>query len=143
MDIRPLTKTYAVSPQIEAQDMAAIKAAGYTTIICNRPDGEVPPDLRAEAIGTAAAAAGLSFVAIPFAHGALTLDLIAHQDQATAAADGPVLAYCASGNRSSIVWALAQAGLRPTDELIALPARFGYQLESWRGQIDTLAAQRG
>ena len=139
MDIRPLTKTYAVSPQIEAQDMAAIKAAGYTTIICNRPDGEVPPDLNAAAIG-AAAAAGLSFVAIPFVHGALTMDLIARQDQAAAAADGPVLAYCASGNRSSVLWALMNAGRIETETLISAPARFGYQLEGLRDQIEALAA---
>jgi len=52
-----------------------------------------------------------------------------------------VLAYCASGNRSSVVWALAHAGKRPTDELIAIPARFGYQLEGLRGQIEALARQ--
>jgi hypothetical protein len=41
-----------------------------------------------------------------------------------------------------MVWALTQAGKRPTDELIALPARFGYQLEGLRDQIEALA-QRG
>jgi hypothetical protein len=40
-----------------------------------------------------------------------------------------------------MVWALAQAGKRPTDELIALPARFGYQLEGLRSQIEALARQ--
>ena len=34
-------------------------------------------------------------------------------------ADGPVFAYCASGNRSSVVWALTQAGKVPADDLIA------------------------
>ena len=61
------------------------------------------------------------------------------QAAAIATATGPVLAYCASGNRSSIVWALALAGKMPTDELISLPARHGYQLEGLRGQIDALA----
>ena len=56
------------------------------------------------------------------------------------AATGPVFAYCASGNRCSVVWALAHAGERPTDELIAVPARFGYQLEHLRRQIDALAS---
>ena len=60
-----------------------------------------------------------------------------------AAAAGPVLAYCASGNRSSIVWAMSQAGLRPTDELVALAARQGYNLEPFRPQIDKLAGARG
>ena len=61
------------------------------------------------------------------------------QGAAFAASTGPVFAYCASGNRSSIVWALANAGKRPADELIGLPARFGYQLDHLRPQIEALA----
>ncbi len=142
MDIRSLTDSYAVSPQIAPADLAAIKAAGFTTVIDNRPDGEIPTNLHAEIMRQAAEALGLTFVINPVIGGALTLDNVKAQKAALDSAGGPVLAYCASGNRSSMVWALAQAGKRPTDELIALPARFGYQLEGLRGQIDALA-QRG
>ncbi len=142
MDIRSLTDSYAVSPQIAPADLAAIKAAGFTTVIDNRPDGEIPANLRGEIMRQAAEALGLTFVINPVIGGALTLDNVKAQKAALDSAGGPVLAYCASGNRSSMVWALAQAGRRPTDELIALPARFGYQLEGLRGQIDALA-QRG
>jgi uncharacterized protein (TIGR01244 family) len=141
MDIRPLTPDYAVSPQITPQDLAAIKAAGYTTVIDNRPDAEIPGALHMEAMKAAAEALGLVFVANPVIGGALTMDNVTAQRAAIDAASGPVLAYCASGNRSSIVWALAMAGRRPADELISLPARFGYQLEGLRGQIEALAAQ--
>ena len=142
MDIRSLTENYAVSPQIAPADLAAIKAAGFTTVIDNRPDGEIPANLHAEIMRQSAEALGLTFVINPVIGGALTLDNVMAQKAALDSAGGPVLAYCASGNRSSMVWALAQAGKRPTDELIALPARFGYQLEGLRGQIDALA-QRG
>ena len=142
MDIRSLTENYAVSPQIAPADLAAIKAAGFTTVIDNRPDGEIPANLHAEIMRQSAEALGLTFVINPVIGGALTLDNVRAQKAALDSARGPVLAYCASGNRSSMVWALAQAGKRPTDELIALPARFGYQLEGLRGQIDALA-QRG
>ena len=141
MDIRSLTDSYAVSPQISPGDLAAIKAAGFTTVIDNRPDGEIPGELHAAAMQTAAKALGLTFVINPVIGGALTLDNVLAQKAALESAGGPVLAYCASGNRSSVVWALAHAGKRPTDELIAIPARFGYQLEGLRGQIDTLARQ--
>jgi uncharacterized protein (TIGR01244 family) len=90
---------------------------------------------------TAAEALGLTFVINPVIGGALTLDNVLAQKAALESAGGPVLAYCASGNRSSVVWALAHAGTRPTDELIAIPARFGYQLEGLRGQIEALARQ--
>jgi uncharacterized protein (TIGR01244 family) len=90
----------------------------------------------------AAEAAGLAFVVNPVIGGALTMDNVTVQRAAIEAASGPVLAYCASGNRSSVVWALALAGTRPTDDLIGLPGRFGYQLEHLRGQIEALAAAR-
>jgi uncharacterized protein (TIGR01244 family) len=142
MDIRPLTESYAVSPQIAPGDLTAIKAAGYATVIDNRPDAEIPPDLHAAVMRTAAEALGLEFVVNPVIGGALTMDNVTAQSAAIAASAGPVLAYCASGNRSSVVWALSEAGTRPTDDLIGLPARFGYQLEHLRGQIDALASAR-
>ncbi len=40
MDIKTIDKTISVSPQISVDDLAAIRAAGYRSIICNRPDGE-------------------------------------------------------------------------------------------------------
>jgi uncharacterized protein (TIGR01244 family) len=139
MEIRTLTDAYAVSPQIAPTDVDAIARAGFTTLVCNRPDGEIPPDLRADAIRVAAEAAGLRFVLNPVVGGAISMDNVTAQAEAMADSTGPVLAYCASGNRSSIVWALAQAGQRPTDELIAIPARYGYGLEPFRATIDQLA----
>ena len=141
MDIRPLTPDYAVSPQIEPGDLPAIKAAGYTTIIDNRPDGEIPTHLHTDPMRQAAEALGLVFIPNPVIGGALTMANVTAQAEAMAAATGPVLAYCASGNRSSIVWALANAGKRPVDELVGIPARFGYQLDHLRPQLEALARE--
>ncbi len=140
MDIRQLTDDYAVSPQISPEDVAAIRDAGFTTVIDNRPDGEIPPELQTEALRRAVEAAGLAFVVNPVIGGAITMDNVTAQGAAVAASTGPVLAYCASGNRSSIVWALSEAGKRPTDELILLTQRWGYNLEPLRPQIEALAA---
>ncbi|MBR3372262.1 MAG: TIGR01244 family phosphatase [Rhodobacteraceae bacterium] len=139
MDIRHLTDTYAVSPQITPDDVATIAGAGFTTVICNRPDGEIPPDVQADALRRAVEAAGLRFVVNPVVGGAITMENVTAQGDALTASTGPVLAYCASGNRSSIVWALSQAGTRPTDELIAIPAKFGYALEPFRPTLEQLA----
>ncbi|MFN6924054.1 MAG: TIGR01244 family sulfur transferase [Tabrizicola sp.] len=143
MDIRAITPDYAVSPQIEPADLPAIKAAGYVTVIDNRPDSEIPPPLHTAAMRAAAEALGLRFVANPVIGGMLTMDNVTAQAAAIAASPGPVFAYCASGNRSSIVWALANAGKRPVDELVGLPARFGYQLDHLRPQIEALARSHG
>lgn len=142
MDIRPLTPDYAVSPQIEVEDLAAIKAAGFVCVINNRPDGEIPPHLHSETMRRAAEGMGLTFVANPVIGGMLTMDNVTVQQSAIMAATGPVLAYCASGNRSSVVWALSMAGTKPVDDLVGLPARFGYQLDHLRPQIAALAKSK-
>src|SRR3546814_533169 len=51
MDIKTINSQLGVSPQIEPDEVAAIVAAGYRSIICNRPDGEEagqPPAARSE-----------------------------------------------------------------------------------------------
>lgn len=143
MDIRPITDTYAVSPQIIPTDAAAIRAAGYATVINNRPDVEIPPDRQSAAVRAAVEAAGMTFIDNPLSPGQLTEDIIDRQRAALAETSGPVFAYCASGNRSSILWALAMAGTRPVDDLIDLPARFGYQLGGLRPQLEARAAEKG
>lgn len=143
MHIKTITPAYAVTPQIAVEDIPAIAAAGFKAIICNRPDAEVPPSHSAAAIAAAAQAAGLGFTVNPVTHQGLNLDMVSVQQAACDAAGGPVLAYCASGTRSSIVWSLAQAqtGQMPTDAIIAATAAAGYDLGGMCGQLDALAAQ--
>lgn len=141
MDIRPLSDSYAVSPQIDPEDMAAIAAQGFTTIINNRPCAEIPPSHQKDVMQAAAEAAGLDFVVLPVTHATLSLDLAAQQKAACATASGPVLAYCASGTRSSIVWALGQAGEMETDAIIDAAAAQGYDLSQMRGQLDAIAGR--
>jgi uncharacterized protein (TIGR01244 family) len=138
MDIRHITPDYAVSPQIDVADIAAIAAAGFTTIICNRPDAEVPPTHQADTIRAAAEAAGITFTLNPVTHQGLNMGMVDSQMAAADASSGPVLAYCASGTRSSIVWSLGQAGKMPTDAIIQATAQAGYDLGGMRGQLDML-----
>ncbi|MEL6959190.1 MAG: TIGR01244 family sulfur transferase [Pseudomonadota bacterium] len=143
MDIRPLTPAYAVSPQIDPEDLPVIAEAGFTTVIDNRPDMEIPPSHRADVMEAAAQKAGLAFVVLPVTHQGLTLELVAQQAAAVTASEGPVLAYCASGTRCTIVWALAQArGGMPSDAIIAAAAAQGYDITMLRNQLETLAEGR-
>ena len=140
MEIRALTPDYAVSPQITPEDLAAVKAAGYVTVIDNRPDAEIPAELHTEVMRSAAEALGLTFIANPVIGGAITEQNVAAQRAAIAASTGPVFAYCASGNRSSVVWALAHAGTAPAEDLIGTAARFGYDLEWLRPSLSAAEA---
>ena len=142
MDIRELTETFAVAPQIAPEDIAALKAAGFTTLVCNRPDDEVGPEHSAAALRAAAEAAGLAWVENPVFPGSLTAENVAAQRQAVEdAAGGRVFAYCRSGTRSAIVWALAMAGRMPVEEIIAAGARGGYDLAPYRAALEARAAQ--
>ncbi|MCB1407793.1 MAG: TIGR01244 family phosphatase [Rhodobacteraceae bacterium] len=141
MDIRPLSETYAVSPQISPDDIPALAAAGFAMVICNRPDAEVPADLAAETLRPLVEAAGMGFVVNPVIGSALTMEMVEVQRAAIDGTEGKVFAYCASGNRSSIVWALALAGRQPTDALIGACTPYGYQTAQFRDLIDRLAGQ--
>jgi uncharacterized protein (TIGR01244 family) len=134
MEFRYLTETYAVAPQITPDDLAAIKAAGFVRIICNRPDGEIPAPIQSAAMRAATEALGMDFVDNQIVPGNFSANIVAEQAKAMAAS-GPVFAYCASGNRSSIAWALTQAGKVPADTLIATAARWGYNLEPIRAHL--------
>lgn len=139
MDIKRISPSYAVSPQIDAADMTAIKDAGFGTVICNRPDAEVPPSHHAAAMRVAAEAAGLAFVENPVTHQGLNMEMVAQQRDVMEQSDAPVLAYCASGTRSTVVWALGQAGRQDTDAILKAAADQGYDIGGMRGQLDALS----
>jgi hypothetical protein len=93
----------------------------------------------------AAEAAGLAFVFNPVTGGMLTEANVEEQAEAIAGSEGPVVAYCASGNRSTVVWALGVAGEVPVDDIIARAAENGYNLtgcaRSWRRWRRSAAAE--
>lgn len=143
MEIRQITPVFAVSPQIRPEDIAALAAAGFTAVICNRPDEEVTGEETSASVRAACEAEGLLFHMIPVSHSGLTEELIDRQREAVDAAAGPVFAYCRSGTRSCHVWALGRAGEMSTDDIIAAGARGGYDLTPMRSTLDAIAAQHG
>jgi len=143
MDLRPITDTYSAAPQLGPEDMAVLAERGVATVIDNRPDDEIPPSHRAAAMRAAAEAAGLTFVFNPIIHGGLAEAQIERQADAIAASDGPVVAYCASGNRSTIIWALGVAGALPPGDIVRRAAANGYDLGGLRPELERRAATGG
>ena len=136
MDIRPLSPDFAVSPQITVAEVALLADAGFTHIICNRPAFESAPEDAPDAIRAAVEAAGMGWTENPLVSGQLTLDHVTAQK-----VEGKVLAYCASGTRSAILWALSQAGQMETDDIMDALSKAGYPLGGLRPQVEMLAAQ--
>ena len=105
-----------VSPQISVEDVAAAKSLGIGLIVNNRPEGESADQTPGDEIAAAAAQAGMAYVAIPVTHAGFSLNQVEALTAALKqAGDAGVLAYCRSGTRSTLLWALtmARAGMAP------------------------------
>jgi uncharacterized protein (TIGR01244 family) len=137
-DIRQVTPNFAVAPQIEAEDFAALAALGYKTVIDNRPDGESSGDIQSAEAKAAATAAGLTFIYAPF-QGQPTPQAI---EAVVQAGQGPVLAYCRSGTRSITAWAIAQAssGRLDADAIVSAARDAGYDLGGLKEFLRSLSA---
>lgn len=139
---RKLTENVLVSPQLALADVGAAAAEGVVMIINNRPDGEDPDAPQGDAIEAAAAAAGLNYVAIPVGHAGFSEPQVDAMIAALEQAEGPILAYCRSGTRSTLLWALAQAKQGADPDTIARTAmQAGYDVSPVRTLIDMLAAR--
>jgi uncharacterized protein (TIGR01244 family) len=138
-DIRRLSATYAVAPQLEIEDLPTLAAAGFRTVIANRPDGEASGQPSMDEVEAAATAAGLAFTRIPIA-GPPALGAVEATAAAMAAAPGPILAYCRSGTRSATLWALASAlrGDLSTEAILKAAREAGYDLGGQATALDRL-----
>jgi uncharacterized protein (TIGR01244 family) len=134
-------RTYA-SPQITVAEVAYAKALGVGLIVNNRPEGESDDQTPGEVIEAAAREAGMAYVAIPVTHAGFSMAQVEALDAALKqAGDAPVLAYCRSGTRSTLLWALTMArGGMSADEIAAKAASAGYDIGPIRAQVDMLSA---
>jgi uncharacterized protein (TIGR01244 family) len=143
-DFRQVTDSFWAAPQIGVDDVGEAKARGAVMVINNRPDGEALDEPQGAEIEQAARAAGLAYRAIPVSHAGFSEEQVADTIEALAQAQGPVLAYCRSGTRSTLLWALAQARLgRDLDAVAAEAAGAGYSVDSIRPLMERLAANGG
>lgn len=139
-DFRQLTENVLVSPQLALEDVAAAAASGVAMIVNNRPDGEEPSAPQGDDIAAAAAAAGINYVAIPIGHSGFSEPQVNAMVAALEQAEGPILAYCRSGTRSTLLWALAAArqGVEP-NSIARTAAQAGYDVSPIRPMIDMLS----
>lgn len=98
-----------VAGQIDPSSLRDFAAEGVTLVINNRPDHEDAGQPTSAEMEAAAAAAGIGYRHVPIARGLGPTDIAAMRDAMQAGGDGLVLAYCRSGNRSTLAWAVARA----------------------------------
>lgn len=119
---RKIDDNISVAGQIDTSDVAAAAAQGFTLIINNRPEQEEPGQPSGDSIREAARAAGLGYVAIPITPGGFSASQIGAMQQALDGAEGPVLAFCRSGTRSTFCWALAKGTAGEDADMLARKA---------------------
>lgn len=116
MKFTKLTSRLSTSPQIRPDEVEEIAAAGFRSIICNRPDGEDQGQPAAQEIGAAARRGGLGFAHVPAVSGSITGQDGLAMKRALEELPAPVLAYCRSGARSRKLAEMAGACAPPDAE---------------------------
>lgn len=140
---RQLTDRIFASPQIGLAEVAQAAAQGIGLIVNNRPEGESDDQVPGAEIEAAARAAGLGYVAIPVTHAGFSEAQVKAMAAALASTDRPILAYCRSGTRSTLLWALAEASRGESPQALAeAAARAGYDVGPIRALMDMLAGGR-
>ena len=136
-----LDDTILVAPQIDSNAVAEAYATGVTLIINNRPEGESDDQTPGSDIESAARALGMDYVAIPVTHSGFSESQVGAMAEALDTATGPVLAYCRSGTRSTLLWALAQASIGEHPAMLTeKAAAAGYDLSPVASLMDMLRA---
>jgi len=108
MNLTQLSPQISVRPQLLPHEIADVAAAGFKGIINNRPDGEAPDQPHSDELETEAKRQGLAYWHIPVIPGQATEQDARAFAAALEAADGPVVAFCRTGNRSSGLWKMTQ-----------------------------------
>ena len=126
---RQLDDKTLVNGQISPDDIGELKALGVTLIVNNRPDGEDAGQPESDDIEAAARAAGIDYRHVPIARGLGPSDIEAMREAMHAAGEGKLFAFCRSGNRSTLAWAVAKSedGV-PTEELHRQANQAGFDL---------------
>lgn len=138
MDIRKIDDSISVAPQITPDQVAELARMGFKTLVANRPDQEEPGQPAMADLEKAARDHGMAWVYLPVESGHIVDDDVDAFAPMFEQADKPVLAFCRSGTRCSVLWALSSARHMPLEPIIQKAGQAGYDL---RGLLPRLQQQ--
>lgn len=128
--VHRLTPAFGVAGQLQADDLAALAAQGWRSLVCNRPDGEAAEQPASAELARVAAAHGLAWCYLPVVSGQWRDVDVAAFAAALRTLPPPLLAFCRSGTRSIHLWALAMADAPEAADIARLAADAGYVLDA-------------
>lgn len=139
MVFKQLTPSLSVSPQLDAADVEAAARQGFRAIIDNRPDDEEPGQITAAQMEALAAEHGMGFAHVPVIPGKAGDGDVAAMVAALNRLEGPVLAYCRTGTRSTTLWALSQVGSQSAGKILESASAAGYDLSDLRPRLEVVS----
>jgi len=141
MEIKKINNEFYVSVQISASNMQSIKKQGIKTIICNRPDNEEEKQPLISEIIKSANEYDIEVKFLPVVSGNVSNEQIHSFSQLLAEVNQPVLAYCRTGTRSTILWTLSQAGKSNFARVLESTKNAGYDLAHLESRFDELSSK--
>lgn len=126
---RMLNSHMSVAPQLALEDIADLVKAGYKTVICHRPDAELSASEPShDVIAEHLAEHDISLIYQPIEN--ITMPEVERFTHWLRDSEGAVLAYCASGTRSTVIWGLGQVFIErnPRGEIAEAAERAGYSI---------------
>ena len=129
MTPKTIDQTLSVSEQIKAEDLPAIAAAGFKSIICNRPDGEGADQPVFAEIEAAAKAIGLVSNYQPIISGKVGDEDATAFGKLMDTLPKPIFAYCRTGTRSTTLGSLSEGARgRSLPDILAITKAAGYDM---------------
>ena len=134
--LKRLTPFISVAGQLQPADMGTLAAAGYRSVINNRPDAEGEGQPTSAQMESAARASGLDYHYLPVISGQINDGDVDAFGELLAQVRGPVAAFCRTGTRSTSLWALSEAGHLDPEALLTTAREAGYDLTGLRPRLE-------
>lgn len=143
MAILKLDEHLYISPQLTKADAEQIAQLGIKTVVCNRPDREEESQPEFAQIKQWLEQAGVTgFHHQPVVAPNIQTGDVEHFHALLENAGHPVLAYCRTGTRCSLLWGFRRAAEgMPVDEIIRRAQAAGVNLENFRSRLEEAAAK--
>lgn len=136
MKLGILTPGVTAMAQPTLEQIGELAALGYRSIISNRPDGETADQPAWADIAAAAATHGMAAQHIPVTLSRFDAAQVDVFRDALGHLPRPIAAYCRTGTRSALLWALANEANLTVDERLAITSQEGFDLEPFRALLN-------
>lgn len=141
MSIEKIADYLYVSRQLNERTAKMVAQYEIKTVICNRPDGEEPNQPDFETVKSWLNAAGIENVFyMPTTIDDITDAKLKEFQDTVAQSPAPILAYCRTGTRSAMLWALNQAkrGVE-VNSLLRAADLAGINLSKMRDKLESVS----